>query len=75
MKKVIGGIARKEKGFHVWHCRCDCGNEVDVRHSNLQNGWTRSGKLKLDTMIQSIYKEISSMDVQATASSGQEVCQ
>ena len=32
----------KEKGFHIWHCRCDCGNEVDIRQSNLQNGWTRS---------------------------------
>ena len=32
----------KENGFHVWHCRCDCGKEVDVRQSNLQNGWTRS---------------------------------
>ena len=34
--------ARKEQGFHVWHCRCDCGREVDVRQSNLQSGWTKS---------------------------------
>lgn len=32
----------KENGFHLWHCRCDCGKEVDVRQSNLQNGWTKS---------------------------------
>ena len=32
----------KENGFHLWRCRCDCGKEVDVRQSNLQNGWTKS---------------------------------
>lgn len=32
----------KENGFHIWHCECDCGNEIDVRQSNLQNGWTKS---------------------------------
>lgn len=32
----------KEKGVHIWKCRCDCGNEVDVRQTNLQNGWTKS---------------------------------
>ena len=40
-KLTVLSYAKKEKGFHVWHCRCDCGNEVDVRQSNLQNGWTR----------------------------------
>lgn len=32
----------KENGFHIWHCRCDCGNEVDVRQNNLLREWTRS---------------------------------
>lgn len=32
----------KENGFHIWHCRCDCGNEVDVRQNNLLRGWTTS---------------------------------
>ena len=27
---------------HIWHCRCDCGNETDVRQSNLQNGSVKS---------------------------------
>ena len=39
---TVTDYAGKEKGFHVWHCKCDCGNEIDARQSNLQNGWTRS---------------------------------
>lgn len=39
---TVLSYARKEKGFHIWHCRCDCGREVDVRQSNLQSGWTKS---------------------------------
>lgn len=26
----------------VWHCRCDCGNEVDIRGSDLTSGRTTS---------------------------------
>ena len=26
----------------LWHCRCDCGNEVDIRLSNLRSGNTKS---------------------------------
>lgn len=39
---TVISYARKEKGFHVWHCQCDCGNFIDVRQSNLQNGTTTS---------------------------------
>ena len=39
---TVVSYAGKEKGFHLWHCRCDCGREVNVRQSNLQNGWTKS---------------------------------
>ena len=39
---TVLSYARKENGFHLWHCRCDCGTEVDVRQSNLQSGWTKS---------------------------------
>ena len=26
---------RDKKGSVIWHCRCDCGNEVDVSYNNL----------------------------------------
>lgn len=39
---TVVSYAREDKGFHIWHCRCDCGNEVDVRQSNLQSGGTTS---------------------------------
>lgn len=34
--------AGKAKGFHLWKCRCDCGNIVEVRQSNLQDGCSTS---------------------------------
>lgn len=30
------------KAYTVWHCRCDCGNELDVRAATLVNGMTKS---------------------------------
>lgn len=41
-KLTVTAYAGKEKGFHMWHCHCDCGKEVNVRQSNLQKGWTKS---------------------------------
>lgn len=26
---------RDKKGYVIWHCRCDCGNEIDVASNNL----------------------------------------
>lgn len=26
---------RDTKGFVIWHCRCDCGNEINVSYNNL----------------------------------------
>lgn len=40
--------AWKKKGSHFWHCRCDCGNELDVQQSNLQNGHTTSCGCNVD---------------------------
>ena len=33
---------RAKDGNPLWVCRCDCGNTVDVRQSNLQSGTTTS---------------------------------
>lgn len=30
----------KEK--HLWHCKCDCGNEKDIKAGSLKNGYTTS---------------------------------
>ena len=44
-----------------WHCKCDCGNEVDVRLGNLQSGDCQSCgciKSKGEMKIQIILKEL-----------------
>lgn len=33
---------RSSQGDAVWHCRCDCGNEIDVSTSNLRTSNTKS---------------------------------
>lgn len=33
---------RADKGSVVWHCRCDCGNEIDVPSNRLKQGKIRS---------------------------------
>lgn len=33
---------RTKRGDIIWHCKCQCGNEVDVLGINLRNGATRS---------------------------------
>lgn len=35
-------ISSKGEATQMWHCACDCGNEVNVRHSCLQSGKTTS---------------------------------
>ena len=45
---------RSKKGSVFWHCRCDCGNEVDVTEDGLLHGNYRScGCLRLE-----IWKEL-----------------
>ena len=41
-KLTVLSYVGKENGFHIWHCRCDCGKTADVRQSNLQSGRTKS---------------------------------
>ena len=33
---------QRKSSFIMWHCLCDCGNEVDVRSQDLRNGKTKS---------------------------------
>ena len=35
-------ISRSNQHMAKWHCRCECGNEVDVFHGNLTSGKTKS---------------------------------
>lgn len=47
-----GEDAISSKGYHivVWHCRCECGKECDVRINNLISGDTKScGCLSVET--------------------------
>lgn len=39
---VVQSAAPSEKGYSMWHCQCDCGNETTVRGSNLQSGQVQS---------------------------------
>lgn len=49
---VIEEVGRNKQGFVMWHCKCDCGNEVDVSGSKLRNGNTKScGCLTHDILV------------------------
>lgn len=39
---VLYDIGERKNGKIVWHCRCDCGNEVEVIGCNLTFGRTKS---------------------------------
>lgn len=41
-KLTVISYAGKRIGGHYWHCRCDCGKELDVRQTYLQCGHTKS---------------------------------
>lgn len=48
---VLHDTGERKNGRVVWHCRCDCGKEVDVTARNLRTGDTKScGCLKLDLL-------------------------
>ena len=40
--QVVGLVWIDKDNRAVWHCRCDCGNEVDVVGKSLRNGSTHS---------------------------------
>lgn len=39
---VLYENGKTNQGDYIWHCKCDCGNEVDVKTSVLKNGSTKS---------------------------------
>jgi len=39
---VLHDTGERKNGEVVWHCLCDCGNEVDVRSNSLASGYTTS---------------------------------
>ncbi len=41
-KLTVISYEGKRDGQHIWRCRCDCGNETEVRQSYLQCGHTTS---------------------------------
>lgn len=49
--------AQNRSGMTAWHCRCDCGTELDVIAHNLVIGNTRScGCLKRDRVSDALFK-------------------
>lgn len=50
---------KTRRGDIIWHCKCQCGNEVDVLGINLRNGATRScGCLFKETRKGALPKDI-----------------
>lgn len=39
---VLYDTGERKNGKVIWHCRCDCGNEVNIRSGNLISGNTTS---------------------------------
>ena len=47
---VTGDTGRRYAGNVIWSCRCDCGNEVDIRGASIRSGLTKScGCLQRET--------------------------
>jgi len=45
----IEDVGKTKKGERIWRCRCDCGEETEVRTDHLKSGHTRScGCLKVE---------------------------
>lgn len=57
---VVLGRAENKGKDTMWHCRCDCGNEKDIRGASLQAGLTKScGCLSKETTSKVRFKDIS----------------
>lgn len=39
---VLYYVGQTQRHESIWHCRCDCGNELDIRQNPLNTGHTKS---------------------------------
>ena len=47
---VLNYVGSDKRGWGIWHCKCDCGNEKDILARSLKTGSTKScGCLKMET--------------------------
>ncbi len=52
---TVLSYAGREKGNHLWRCRCDCGRETVARQTELQSGKTKScGCLKRKAVLENM---------------------
>ena len=67
--KVIGRLTplyptaqRTKKGSIIWHCRCECGEEVDLSEDNLVHGSYKSCGCYVKELKENIYKQLTFVD-------------
>ncbi len=53
---------RDRKGSVIWHCRCDCGNEIDVVQDNLVYGSYRSCGCLRQELLKNIPNQLHRVD-------------
>lgn len=53
---------RDAKRFVIWHCKCDCGNEVEISYNRLAWGTQRSCGCKREAHRHTICKELTHVD-------------
>lgn len=57
---VLYPTAKRSGSNVIWHCKCDCGNECDVRVNSLRKGLTQScGCLRSERVSEASKKDIS----------------
>lgn len=39
---VLNKTDKRKNGCIIWHCRCDCGNEIELSSRKLKSGVTNS---------------------------------